>query len=131
MKKFTVRKSRQKKIGTQISIPHSGFIVKLLSWNYFPVRQRCSGLRGSGTDCELDRASGRVASTGIKGNVPEIAQNSSALDIGGIVLVAGVILFRRRVSQMDYGKQSRLVVEFWKEARGWDWSDRIEYLPRT
>jgi hypothetical protein len=43
----------------------------------------------------------------------------------------GVILFRRSVSQMDYGKQSRLVVEFWREARGWDWSDRIEYLPRT
>ena len=43
----------------------------------------------------------------------------------------GVILFRRSVSQMDYGKQSGLVVEFWREARGWDWSDRIEYLPRT
>jgi hypothetical protein len=23
------------------------------------------------------------------------------------------------------------MVEFWKEARVWDWSDRIEYLPRT
>ncbi len=44
---------------------------------------------------------------------------------------AGVILFRRSDSQMDYGKQSRLVIEFWKEARVWDWSDRIEYLPRT
>jgi hypothetical protein len=44
---------------------------------------------------------------------------------------AGVILFRRSVSQMDYGKQSRLVVEFWTEARDWDWPDRIEYLPRT
>jgi hypothetical protein len=44
---------------------------------------------------------------------------------------AGVILFRRSVSQMDYGKQSRLVVEFWKEAREWDWSDRIEYLPQA
>jgi hypothetical protein len=43
---------------------------------------------------------------------------------------AGVILFRRTVSQMDYGKQSRSVVEFWKEAKDWDWSDRIEYLPR-
>ena len=42
----------------------------------------------------------------------------------------GVVLFRRSVSQMDYGKQSRLVVELWKEARDWDWSDRIEYLPR-
>jgi hypothetical protein len=43
---------------------------------------------------------------------------------------AGVILFRRSVSQMDYGTQSRLVVELWKKARDWDWSDRIEYLPR-
>ena len=43
---------------------------------------------------------------------------------------SGVILFRRSVSQTDYGKQSRLAVNFWKEARDWDWSDRIEYLPR-
>jgi len=43
---------------------------------------------------------------------------------------AGVILFRRSISQMDFGKQSRLIVEFWKEARDWDWSDRIAYLPR-
>lgn len=43
---------------------------------------------------------------------------------------AGVILFRRIVSQTDYGKQSRLVIEFWKEAQDWDWSDRIAYLPR-
>lgn len=42
---------------------------------------------------------------------------------------AGVILFHRSVSPMDYGKQSRLAVEFWKEAGGWDWADRIEYLP--
>jgi hypothetical protein len=42
---------------------------------------------------------------------------------------AGVILFRRSVSQMDYGKQSRLLVEFWREAADWDWTDRIEYLP--
>jgi hypothetical protein len=44
---------------------------------------------------------------------------------------AGVILFRRTVSQMDYGKQSRLMVGLWKEARNWDWADRIEYLPRA
>lgn len=42
---------------------------------------------------------------------------------------AGIILFRRSVGQMDYGKQSRLLVEFWKEAKDWDWADRIEYLP--
>lgn len=44
---------------------------------------------------------------------------------------AGVVLFRRSISQMDYGKQSRLVTELWKEAGDWDWSDRIEYLPRA
>lgn len=44
---------------------------------------------------------------------------------------AGIILFRRSVAQVDYGKQSRLVVEFWKQAGDWDWSDRIEYLPRV
>ena len=43
---------------------------------------------------------------------------------------AGVILFRRTVSQMDYGKQSRLLLAFWAEAEAWDWTDRIEYLPR-
>ena len=43
---------------------------------------------------------------------------------------AGVILLRRSVSQMDYGKQSRLLVEFWKHAQRWDWADRIEYLPQ-
>jgi hypothetical protein len=42
---------------------------------------------------------------------------------------AGVILFRRNISQMDYGKPSRMLVEFWKEASDWDWTDRIEYLP--
>ena len=43
---------------------------------------------------------------------------------------AGVILFRRTISQIDYGKQSRVLIEFWKEAKTWDWTDRIEYLPR-
>jgi hypothetical protein len=42
----------------------------------------------------------------------------------------GVILFRRSISQMDYGKQSRLLVDFWREAADWDWADRIEYLPK-
>jgi hypothetical protein len=42
---------------------------------------------------------------------------------------AGVILFRRSVSQIDYGKQSRRLVEFWREAADWDWADRVEYLP--
>lgn len=43
---------------------------------------------------------------------------------------AGVILFRRSVSAIDYGQQSRLLVEFWLEAGNEDWADRIEYLPR-
>ncbi|PWU16778.1 MAG: hypothetical protein C5B50_12805 [Verrucomicrobia bacterium] len=43
---------------------------------------------------------------------------------------AGVILFRRIVSQIDYGKQSRLLAEFWREAAEWDWMDRIEYLAK-
>jgi hypothetical protein len=43
---------------------------------------------------------------------------------------AGVILYRRSVSQIDYGKQARLLVEFWNEASDWDWDDRVEYLPR-
>jgi hypothetical protein len=43
---------------------------------------------------------------------------------------AGVILFRRSVSPMDYGKQSRLIVGFWTEAKDWEWADRVEYLPR-
>lgn len=43
---------------------------------------------------------------------------------------AGVILFRRSVSPIDYGKQSRLVVEFWRKTADEEWSDRIDYLPR-
>ncbi len=43
---------------------------------------------------------------------------------------AGVILFRRTVSAVAYGRQSRLLVSFWREAANWDWADRIEYLPR-
>ena len=44
---------------------------------------------------------------------------------------AGVILFRRSVPQIAFGKQARLLVDFWREASDWDWSDRIEYLPRS
>jgi len=42
----------------------------------------------------------------------------------------GVILFRRSVSVVAFGKQARLLVKFWREAAGWNWADRIEYLPR-
>lgn len=43
---------------------------------------------------------------------------------------AGVILFRRSVSAVAYGKQARLLVNLWREGKEWDWADRIEYLPR-
>jgi len=43
---------------------------------------------------------------------------------------AGIILFRRSVAAIAYGKQGRLLVNFWLEAYDWDWADRIEYLPR-
>jgi hypothetical protein len=43
---------------------------------------------------------------------------------------AGVILFRRSVPAVAYGRQARLLVDFWREAEDWDWSDRIVYLPR-
>lgn len=43
---------------------------------------------------------------------------------------AGVMLFRRSVSPMDYGKQARLLIECWREKGNEEWADRIEYLPR-
>ena len=42
---------------------------------------------------------------------------------------AGVILFRRSISTLAHGKQARLLVDLWTEAKDWDWADRIEYLP--
>lgn len=42
---------------------------------------------------------------------------------------AGVILFRRTVSAVAYGKQASLLADLWREAEDWDWADRIEYLP--
>jgi hypothetical protein len=43
---------------------------------------------------------------------------------------AGVILFRRSVPTIAYGRQARLLSNLWQEAEDWDWADRIEYLPR-
>jgi hypothetical protein len=43
---------------------------------------------------------------------------------------AGIILFRRSVSTIAYGRQARLLTDFWGEAATWEWADRIEYLPR-
>jgi hypothetical protein len=34
------------------------------------------------------------------------------------------------VPTVAFGKQGRLLVEFWREAADWDWADRVEYLPR-
>jgi hypothetical protein len=42
---------------------------------------------------------------------------------------AGVILFRRFISRVAYGAQARLLVSFWREAAGWDWTDLVIYLP--
>ena len=42
---------------------------------------------------------------------------------------AGVILFRRSVPVMAYGQQAKLLVSLWRDAGGWDWADRIVYLP--
>ena len=44
---------------------------------------------------------------------------------------AGVILFRRSVPVIAYGKQARLLVDFWREAKDGEWADRIEYIPRS
>ncbi len=44
---------------------------------------------------------------------------------------AGIILFRRSVPALAYGKQARLLADLWREAGTWEWADRIEYLPST
>ncbi len=45
---------------------------------------------------------------------------------------AGVILFRGVVRNVDYGYQSRLLTGFWQaEGSGWDWRNRIVYLPKS
>ena len=42
------------------------------------------------------------------------------------------MLFRRSVRSTDYGAQARLVTEFWlREGRGWDWTNRVVYLPKS
>ena len=43
---------------------------------------------------------------------------------------SGIVLFRRSVSVVAYGKQARLLIGLWGEAVDWDWNDRIEYLPK-
>jgi hypothetical protein len=44
----------------------------------------------------------------------------------------GLILFRRQVRSTAYGQQARLLTQFWAdEAHGWDWTDRIVYLPKS
>ena len=43
----------------------------------------------------------------------------------------GLVLFRRAVRTTDYGHQARLLTDLWAEGRGWDWLNRIVYLPRA
>jgi len=44
----------------------------------------------------------------------------------------GLILFRRAVRSTNYGDQARLVTDFWSsDGRGWDWMNRIVYLPKS
>lgn len=42
---------------------------------------------------------------------------------------AGVILFRRTIPVLAYGKQARLLIDLWRKMAKEDWSDRIVYLP--
>jgi len=42
---------------------------------------------------------------------------------------SGVILFRRSVPVVAYGRQARLLVDFWRLGHPLDWDDRIVYLP--
>jgi hypothetical protein len=44
---------------------------------------------------------------------------------------AGLILFRRSVRSTDYGQQARLLTGLWSEAAGWDWTNRIVYVPKS
>jgi hypothetical protein len=44
---------------------------------------------------------------------------------------AGIILFRRSASSVAYGRQARLMLEFWEEAMDLDWADRIAYVPNA
>ncbi|MGH9159429.1 MAG: hypothetical protein ACRD2X_05515 [Vicinamibacteraceae bacterium] len=44
----------------------------------------------------------------------------------------GLVLFRRTVRGTDYGHQGRLLTAFWRdEGHGWDWINRIVYLPKA
>lgn len=42
---------------------------------------------------------------------------------------AGIILFRRSVPVLAFGKQAKLLVSLWRETEDWEWADRIVYLP--
>lgn len=44
----------------------------------------------------------------------------------------GLVLFRRSVRSTDYGRQARLLTDFWaREGHDWDWLNRIVYLPKS
>jgi hypothetical protein len=42
---------------------------------------------------------------------------------------AGIILFRRSVPVVAYGRQAKLLVSLGRETGDWEWADRIVYLP--
>ena len=44
---------------------------------------------------------------------------------------SGVVLFRRSIRQTDYGKQARVLVDFWRQASALDWQDAVIYLPQS
>lgn len=58
---------------------------------------------------------------------------SMAMHAGGLTREglghAGIILFRRSVPVVAYGRQAKLLVSLWREAEDWEWADRIVYLP--
>ena len=37
---------------------------------------------------------------------------------------------RQRIATLASGRQARLLIDLMEEAKDWDWSDRIDYLPR-
>jgi hypothetical protein len=45
---------------------------------------------------------------------------------------SGLVLFRRTVRSTDYGRQARLLTEFWADdGHAWDWLNRVVYLPKS
>jgi hypothetical protein len=71
------------------------------------------------------RESGTVLVSFDRASIP---MHASALTREGLGH-AGVILFRRSVPSVAYGRRARLLIDFWKDAASLDWADRIAYIP--